>query len=492
VFLGCDKEQGYTLAFSHYTHVTDNEMDCADCHGELKDGPFKKPDHAVCAECHDDWIETKEITADTCGNCHQGVPLDALQREREKEKKETKKGVETEPAGNFVHTESLAKRCAECHGNLMDEKLKQVPAWTRKESLRIREQSHRGAQDCATCHVDMDRETPPPNHNQNWTRRHGPLGLQPDNACGVCHTEQSCRECHQETMPESHNNLWRLKTHSIEAAWDRARCMVCHEQDSCTACHSEIRPQSHNASWEKTHCYQCHPSSATGTGCAFCHEGGLDAHPNPHPANWQNDHCRSCHPGTPEGDRCAVCHGNVGLGEHPNPHPANWESRHCGQCHNGQINGVSCAACHGGHLLDNHPNPHAANWETRHCTQCHKGEIQGVSCEECHGRNLAENHPNPHSASFVNTHCNNCHEGSTVYGVECGVCHGSDLLENHPNPHPAGFENSHCNSCHPGSQAANECEICHEGGSSVLVHEDFWPPVHDRFGDQANCYDCHY
>jgi hypothetical protein len=26
----------------------------------------------------------------------------------------------------------------------------------------------------------------------------------------------------------------------------------------------------------------------------------------------------------------------------------------------------------------------------------------------------------------------------------------------------------------------------------VLVHEDFWPPVHDRFGDQANCYDCHY
>lgn len=441
---GCKEDEPYALTFSHNLHVVDNEMDCADCHGKIVDGRFTRPGHSVCADCHDE-VEAKVISQKTCGICHVAKDYDALAAL-------PATGPVARAAGAFVHTADLAKRCADCHGGLLDAKLTQVPAMTRADRVRIREQAHLWGMDCASCHVDMNRETPPPDHDQNWTRRHGVMGSQPDNACSMCHSEQSCRECHETTMPASHNNLWRLKTHGIQAAWDRDRCQVCHQEDSCTACHSETRPQSHNAAWGRNHCLQCHPSQQTGTGCTLCHGGDLIGnHPNPHPAGWRGGHCQSCHAGTHEAEQCGVCHGGGGLETHPNPHGAGWQKQHCTSCHDGRLNGVSCSACHGGDIIENHPNPHPAGWS--------------------------------------NTHCKKCHEGSG--GQSCGICHGGNLIENHPNPHTAGWRNRHCFSCHPGSAKAEECGICHEGGSSVLVHQDFWPPVHNRFGEAANCYDCH-
>ena len=523
VVIGCDEDDAkrYKLYFSHYTHMVDYETACSDCHGDAESGSFAKPSHASCVDCHEDWIETKKIAPGTCGECHKERNLEELAALEAPE-------PSVPVAGAFVHTPALTNRCDACHGNLIDEDLKNVPEIKFADRRRMRTEAHSWGMACVDCHTDMDPDIAPPNHDRNWERLHGEIGMQPDSVCSMCHSEQSCRECHQETMPQSHNNLWRMKTHGIEAAWDREKCMVCHEEDSCTACHQEVRPQSHNAAWEKTHCMQCHPSDATGTGCTFCHEGGLEAHPDPHPVNWESQHCRSCHNGTPQGDQCIVCHEDSGLDNHPNPHGAGWEQRHCNQCHGGDLNGVSCEACHGGDLLADHPNPHPANYERRHCTECHNGSVNGVSCEECHGGDLLEDHPNPHGPgweqrhcnnchtmingvsceschgddlladhpnphppTFESTHCDSCHEGSTVNGISCEECHGGDLIGDHPNPHPGSYERTHCNSCHAGP-AAEECEICHEGGSSVLVHEDFWPPVHDRFGDAANCSDCHY
>ncbi len=482
--IGCDEEKTYSLRFSHKNHVEEYDVACDDCHGKMKEGRFAKPGHSTCADCHDDWMNPKDVSEKTCGECHQSRNLSEL------EKLEPPEPVQS-AGGSFVHTAALTNRCADCHNNLMGEDQFTTPELKRGEVARIRNEAHRWKMDCAACHENLAPDAPPADHDQNWARRHGQKGQQPDNTCAMCHTEQSCRECHQETMPESHNNLWRLKTHGTVAAWDRARCQVCHEEDSCTACHQEIRPQSHNANWKKTHCQQCHSSAGAGTGCAFCHEGGIDSHPDPHPAGWNQGHCRSCHNGTQESEQCAVCHGPMALGDHPNPHGAGWNKNHCTQCHNGSVNGVSCKACHGGNLLEDHPNPHNAGWKTAHCTQCHNGSVNGVSCKACHGGNLLEDHPNPHPPSYVNTHCNNCHAGSTVNGVSCATCHGGDMLDNHPNPHSGGFRRSHCFSCHEGSQSQNDCGICHEGAGSVALHEDFWPPVHDRFGPSANCYDCH-
>jgi len=403
ILSGCN-EDDLKLAFSHYLHVTENEIECADCHGEIAEGLFASAGHAACVDCHDDTVESHQISEDTCGVCHKVKNIEEWMPQHRK--------PPHRPDRVFVHTELMADHCDACHGSLLDENLDHAPKVTPKDRIQIRQKSHRSGMDCAVCHVDMDPDTPPASHRRQWTRLHGDLGMQSDNTCGICHSRESCRECHQVMLPASHNTLWRLKTHGIRAAWDRERCMVCHQQDSCEACHANTRPVSHRAGWSQSHCFSCHPSQSTGTGCTLCHEATLDSHPNPHGAGWRSSHCSSCHPGSPAAEQCNACHAGAGN-------------------------------------LNSHPSPHSAGWRSRHCDSCHFGSSAAQ---------------------------------------ECGICHSdAGQTGGHPNPHSAGWQSRHCNNCHAG----DECTICHPGGNSVLVHEDFWPPVHDRFGDQADCNDCH-
>lgn len=365
---GCNEESSYQLSFNHKMHVEDFELSCADCHGDVSGGRFQAPSHDSCIDCHEDWIKA-EVEEDTCGNCHKVEDLVGWAARPPAEPEQVVAGV-------FVHTEALAGSCLDCHGQLFGDDVDRVKPLSRDEVIALRDRAHRSGMECSACHVGMDPDIPPPSHDLNWERTHGEWGLRSDNACSVCHTEQSCRECHQESMPVSHNNLWRLKTHGIEAAWSRDRCEVCHEQDSCNACHAEVQPVSHRAGWIQSHCDQCHLDSAAGTGCAMCHESSLGDHPNPHRPNYRSTHCDSCH----------------------------------------------------------------------------------VESQQ----------------------------------MDCGACHDFSGLRDHPNPHSAGFRYTHCNSCHEGSSSQQECGACHEGAGSVCLHEDFWPPVHDRFGCEVSCGECHW
>ncbi len=292
------------MAFSHNLHAK-NGIACADCHGRGTNGRFARPTHMSCTECHGDWIDTKTVNETTCGKCH-------MQKEKDLAKLATVAQTNaTVVARNiFVHTAALSNRCADCHGAILDPKAKIVQPMTTSARIEIRTQAHAWKLDCQTCHVDLSRETPPPSHQENWTKRHGALGAQSDNVCGLCHREQSCRDCHQVTKPQSHNNLWRMKTHGMEASFDRARCLVCHQQDSCTACHETTSPTTHTAGWRDNHCKNCHTTTAGGSGCAVCHPNvGIGAsHPDPHSPGWKQQHCFSCHEGSPETQQCGVCH----------------------------------------------------------------------------------------------------------------------------------------------------------------------------------------
>lgn len=333
---GCDEKDGYKLAFSHHLHVTENEIGCADCHGKMTDGHFANAGHKACTDCHEEWIKTKDISAKTCGMCHKVKDLQDFSKTADTH---AVTQAVAQARGVFVHTAALSKRCAECHGSLLDKKQKLVLSLTGKEKIRIREEAHQWGLSCSACHEDMDPQNPPLSHSKNWMRRHGPTGALPDNTCGMCHTKESCRECHQVTQPVSHNNLWRMKTHGIQAAWDRERCLVCHQQDSCTTCHEDTRPLSHKAGWSKSHCLNCHPSQGTGTGCTLCHETNLDSHPNPHAAGWRDRHCFSCHEGSPAADQCRVCHGPGNLAQ---IHDDDWTP-----VHDRLPAGADCYFCHG-------------------------------------------------------------------------------------------------------------------------------------------------
>lgn len=260
---GCDEEK-YKLKFSHYLHVEDMGIECSDCHGETGTEGFNAISHETCIDCHDE-VEAEEITAETCGYCHQEKQVPLLENWEAE--------PEALPRNLFVHTEALAENCSDCHGGLMDEDLSSVPMLSRNDVISMREEAHASGRDCNDCHVDMDKNRAPLSHDLAWERRHGQFGMMNDASCSVCHTEDSCKDCHSVMQPRSHNNLWRLRAHGAVASWDRASCATCHEEDSCVSCHSQVAPRSHNARWEENHCYGCHTTSAN-DGCVVCHEEG--------------------------------------------------------------------------------------------------------------------------------------------------------------------------------------------------------------------------
>lgn len=281
LLVGCKEEDKYQLRFSHYLHVTENEMACDECHGEPGQPSFNAITHDTCLDCHDE-PDAEEISVDTCGICHQEKQLAVFSLPEVEEDSADESAEEEATSRNvFVHTGALADQCTDCHGSLMNEELETVPMLQRSDILSIREDAHGSGQDCLNCHVDMARNQEPANHDVAWMKRHGPLGMQDEASCSVCHAEESCRQCHSVMQPVNHNNIWRMRTHGVVAAWDRASCIVCHQEDSCDSCHAENRPRSHNARWgaagyKPTHCIGCHNTSTPGDGCVTCHEGGND------------------------------------------------------------------------------------------------------------------------------------------------------------------------------------------------------------------------
>jgi hypothetical protein len=321
---GCEEEERYQLRFSHNLHVTENGMGCEDCHGAPGQPDFKAITHATCLDCHDE-PEAEEISAETCGICHQAKQValyEAASKLPEGEAAETEemKAGDEEPdqvadeqaavssKSVFVHTEALAGKCADCHSYLLDAELVSVPELAHDDIVSIRNQAHRSGQECSTCHVDMDPAIAPGSHDIAWTKRHGQFAMQPDASCSVCHTQDSCADCHSVMQPASHNNMFRMKTHGTMAAWNRASCQVCHTEDSCTSCHATTRPKSHNARWgapgfKPTHCIGCHNTSSPGDGCVTCHEGGNDV--MLHARYWGNAPINHNQPGI---QNCYICH----------------------------------------------------------------------------------------------------------------------------------------------------------------------------------------
>jgi len=328
LLVGCKEEEKYQLRFSHYLHVTENEMGCDECHGEPGQPDFSTITHQTCLDCHDE-PEAEEISVDTCGICHQekqialfeagSILVEDVQTEaavtaddellelmsgteeesamvaeepamvQEEEPVETAKEEPAEvvdqavipPQSVFVHTEALAGKCMDCHDYLLDEELETVPVLERDDIVDIRNKAHLSGLECATCHADMDPAIPPASHDLAWTKRHGQFWMQDEASCTVCHTENSCSDCHSVMQPASHNNLFRTRTHGVMAAWDRASCQVCHVEDSCSSCHANTRPRSHNARWAASgrnpgHCIGCHTEASPGEGCVVCHEAGND------------------------------------------------------------------------------------------------------------------------------------------------------------------------------------------------------------------------
>ena len=131
------------LYFTHFNHVKTYEIACAECHRKAPDGRFATLSHAMCNDCHKEWMDRKTVSEKTCGQCHKKRDLTELAR------KITPESVNP-PAASFVHTPALSNRCVQCHGVVMGPKLTQAPEMRRSDVVRMRAESRTAGARTAT------------------------------------------------------------------------------------------------------------------------------------------------------------------------------------------------------------------------------------------------------------------------------------------------------------------------------------------------------
>jgi len=306
---GCKKDNFY-LNYNHNLHVVENEIECSTCHTETA-GAMSRPDHSVCSECHE--IDEDNPSAD-CLLCHKVKSPDQIEV-RYPEQPETKEIVFSHEKHDYMNV-----GCQDCHTQAAEStSAKEDILPQMKACLTCHDDQTAPRKQCSVCHV----ESSPVNatHKPDWEYRHGLESKAANSNCLVCHSEDTCIECHQDKKPKDHNNTWRRITHGGEAAWNRSRCMVCHQEDFCDRCHRSTLPRSHktgawNSGVAPVHCSQCHFPSGS-VGCGVCHESAphSSAIPSPHPP-YSGFTCEACHP-TPvgvypphqdPGIACTTCH----------------------------------------------------------------------------------------------------------------------------------------------------------------------------------------
>lgn len=301
-------------SFPHRVHVVDNELECAFCHSGvlLVDRPSLPPPE-LCGPCHE------RFDGDKPPERRLRAFFDADSRYR----RVAVSGRSDEV--RFSHQRHAATpglRCTTCHPDIATEDAVPLAPLASKPVCMDCHREHGQSVACTTCHTTIDASWRPPSHDGAWQRRHGACAEDRERSqdrCELCHQDATgCNACHQQTPPQDHSQTFRLQTHGLMASIDRTRCHVCHTQDSCQQCHETTLPRSHRAGFgasQQRHCTGCHLPLAD-TSCNVCHRD-TPSHDLATPL--PGDHnpgmfCRTCHgngvrlPHPDGGHVCTACH----------------------------------------------------------------------------------------------------------------------------------------------------------------------------------------
>ena len=317
VALGCQVFQSLAghsgPSFSHRFHVKEKKLGCEDCHADAATSPQAgMPAPETCAPCHAEKDKEKPPARRSSVFFPEGAaPAWTNQKKLPEEVK-------------FSHQYHLDKGavCADCHKGIEDsESVSPHPPMSMKECMACHAEK-KAPVECETCHKQIRKDSPPENHRLNWLAFHGQearAGHDQLRQCLLCHTEENCSRCHDETKPRDHTNFWRIRGHGAVAELDRDRCQACHKTDYCERCHHDTAPMSHTGAWGATqdrHCLSCHTPIRAEPQCSICHKSTPShslAAPKP---SWHTPamNCRQCHgvsqplPHADNGSNCNSCH----------------------------------------------------------------------------------------------------------------------------------------------------------------------------------------
>jgi hypothetical protein len=299
------------FGFDHRIHAAEG-LDCSDCHigAETADDPGM-PTLGQCMLCHEALDAQKPPERHVAVLFVDGV-YQAAHRSR------------LDPEVVFSHAKHVSRDddCAACHVGIdANEHIDDLEPVSMDDCMACHTRQG-AANDCATCHSQIDVGVRPRSHGSAWLELHGRVvrahGEARVDQCTLCHSESSCAACHRDSPPRSHDHWFRRRTHGLYARTDRESCAACRRPDACDRCHREARPMSHRGSFgspRNTHCLSCHFPLQSDE-CATCHRAtpshALGA---PKPA-WHSPgmNCVQCHgltaplPHVHKGDDCNACH----------------------------------------------------------------------------------------------------------------------------------------------------------------------------------------
>ncbi len=314
--VGKSKPGASGILINHALHA-EQSLDCTTCH-EPQDGMMSMPTHEICSVCHE--IDVDNPTEESCGLCHTRDDYTA--------------GPRTPVLSSellFTHEPHAASEieCAVCHTNPDAQRLVKAPI--KPFCMDCHGETRAELNECSVCHSQLNTDVVPTHRGSSriqhdapeiWEAVHGRESKVDPQYCAMCHELQAfCDECHQQQAPQDHTVAWRRKTHGVKAQWDRTNCAVCHEEDSCMKCHQNTEPVSHRRGWAEPlnrHCVSCH-FPPTDTGCVVCHEAvdHQTSTRSPHRFGIYPQNCAKCHPGglpnraphpTNSTTKCQLCH----------------------------------------------------------------------------------------------------------------------------------------------------------------------------------------
>lgn len=367
------KTNAEIIKFSHKTH---GEIDCEACHSSvllsinLKSITF--PNHENCSSCHE--------TADdkNCKLCHYENKFENLIKSK------------TDLIFNHkFHNENAKQKCIDCHSGLnnADYSFQSINAKPKMETCySCHNQNGTATNTCEACHTSTINLKPQDHKYENFSRLHKFSAKKVSANCIMCHSNQSCDDCHTAnriiTETNLQNDFYRsmspanfvdglkqqkltrahdidfIFTHGINSKGKESECISCHNTETfCVQCHKGEAKYGISSFAPSSHYKQNFVTIGVGTG------GGEHSKI----AKRDIESCIACHDVQGNDPACLTCHNDAdGIkGTNPKTHftgfmkseKGDWHENQnsiCFNCHtdaNAKPNGIKglgfCKYCHG-------------------------------------------------------------------------------------------------------------------------------------------------
>jgi len=242
------------------------------------------------------------------------------------------------------------------------------------------------ASTCETCHTNFASLRPKDHNQTDYIHEHKRTARMADAACGTCHSQETCIDCHNGSdlvkvnvpgrdlvsqhsprvtandrgqglrLTKIHDLNFRF-THGIAVKSKTMECQTCHnEKEFCSTCHEaggnikqgSFKPSSHTtagfttfgvgsgggeharqARWDIESCAMCHSADGADPVCIRCHtdaDGVKGTDPRTHDRGFMATNHGIWH--TDAGANCYVCHTDYNA----NPNGRKGQ-KFCGYCH---------------------------------------------------------------------------------------------------------------------------------------------------------------